>query len=251
MSDANLSTTFGRATDAYERGRPGYPPEAVAWLLADVVSAGPGGSISVLDLGAGTGKLTRSLVDAGHDVTAVDPDPAMLDALRGALPGVPVHVGSAERIPSEAGRFDAVVMGQAWHWVDPLPASLEVGRVLRPGGTLGLVWNIRDGRTPWVRRMTEIMHGSHAEALIAEGGPLVGEPFAPLEAARFEWARPMTREDLRALAHSRSHVIAADAATRIRIDAELDALFASLPELDGDATIALPYVTYAFRTQRR
>lgn len=240
------ATSFGQAAEAYERGRPGYPPEAVAWLLAPL-GAGPA---RVLDLGAGTGKLTRALHGAGHDVTAADPDPAMLEALSRALPGVPARVGRAEALPFEDGAFDAVVMGQAWHWVDPARAVPEIARVLRPGGVLGLVWNIRDDAQPWVARMTAVMEGSAAEALIAsDEGPRVGPPFGPLAYSRFGFSRPMTREALFAMAHSRSRLITADDATRARIDAELAALFDGLPELADGGAIALPYLTHAFRAR--
>ena len=171
----------------------------------------------------------------------------MLRVLVGALPHVPTHVGSAERIPLDDGAVHATVVGQAWHWFEPAAASREIGRVLRPGGTLGLVWNIRDGRVPWVARMTEIMHGSAAEHAVSNGEPAVHAPFGVVESRRFEWTRPMTAELLRAMAHSRSYVINAEPENRARIERELAELFGALPELASGGVIELPYVTHAFR----
>ena len=126
------AASFGAAAEAYERGRPEYPPAALDWLL-------PAGARDVLDLGAGTGKLTRQLVARGLNVVAVDPSGGMLEQLRAAVPGVPAMIGRAEEIPLQDGVVDAVLVAQAWHWVDPERAPREVARVLRPGGRLGLV----------------------------------------------------------------------------------------------------------------
>jgi SAM-dependent methyltransferase len=145
------AASFDRAAEVYERARPEYPAEAVEWML-------PADAHTVLDLGAGTGKLTRALVARGLEVFAVDPSPKMLDQLRTALPGATVSVGTAEDIPLADTSVDAVVVGQAWHWVDQDAALPSVARVLRPGGTLGLIWNLRDERVAWVERLTAVMH---------------------------------------------------------------------------------------------
>ena len=117
----------------------------------------------------------------------------MLARLSERLPGIRTLVGTGEHLPLPDASMDAVVFGQAWHWVDPPRASAEVARVLRPGGTLGLIWNIRDEAEPWVRELTDVMHTSDAEELIAAGGPVVGEPFGPLEHATFRWTGSFTR----------------------------------------------------------
>jgi len=150
------ANSFGPAADIYERGRPGYPDAAVTWLL-------PAGRPRVVDLGAGTGKLTRQIRDRGLEVTAVDPSEQMLAQLALAVPGVPALIGSAERIPLPAGSADAVLVAQAWHWIDPARAVPEIARILRPGGRLGLVWNLRDESEPWVRRLDEIIGDSETE----------------------------------------------------------------------------------------
>jgi ubiquinone/menaquinone biosynthesis C-methylase UbiE len=109
----------------------------------------------VLDLGAGTGKLTVTLVAAGHDVLAVDLDQAMLDQLHRDVPGARVALGSAEAIPESDGARDAVTVAQAWHWFDPASAAAECARVLRPGGVLGVAWHLRDERVPWVAELSQ------------------------------------------------------------------------------------------------
>lgn len=232
-------THFGTASAEYERGRPSYPADAVAWLLHGVDGV-------VLDLGAGTGKLTRSIVAAGHEVMAVDPDPAMLEELRSGVPGVPTRVGSAEEIPVDGGIVSAVLVGQAWHWFDTAAASREIARVLEPGGCLGLIWNIRDEREPWVRSMTEILHGSNAEALISAGGPMVTSPLGALEHRRYEWSREATRAEVMSMAASRSYWIAASDSERSHMRERLEDLMDSV--LGSKATATFPYVTHAYRS---
>lgn len=238
-----MATSFGGATAAYEAGRPSYPVEAVAWLLDPRPSV-------VVDIGAGTGKLTRALIGQGREVIAVDPDPAMLETLRAGIPGVATHVGTAESLPLPDSCADLVTLGQAWHWVDPIAASAEIGRVLQPGGALGLVWNIRDESVPWIAAMSQIMHHSAAERMIMTESVTVAEPFGELEERTWQWVRPMTRAQLTYMVTSRSYVITADAETRSRIDAELAALFDSLTDLADGGTVDLPYSTHIFRTTR-
>jgi SAM-dependent methyltransferase len=247
-SREEMSTSFGAAAATYEAGRPGYPAEAVEWMLQPARRAGH--ALRVADVGAGTGKLTRALVELGADVVAVDPDPAMLQNLRRNVVGVPTFVGSAEALPLPDSSLDAVVLGQAWHWVDADVASQEVARVLRPGGVLGLVWNIRDESVDWVRRLTEVMHGSHAEQLIAGGGPRVGAPFDGLESHVSDWSRPMTLAALADMMRSRSYIITASPDERTRIEGEFDALFAERDELLAGGAIDLPYRTHAYRVVR-
>ncbi len=243
-TDSEMSTSFGRAAGLYEQGRPDYPSDAVAWLLDP--ARRPGRSVRVADVGAGTGKLTRVLVDAGAETVAVDPDAAMLATLRESVAGVPTFVGTAERLPLPDAALDAVVLGQAWHWVEPVAASAEIGRVLRPGGVLGTIWNIRDESVPWIARLTEIMHGSNAERLLQGGDPPLAAPFERWESRRWQWERPVTRNVLTAMVHSRSHLITADHAERTRVDSEISVLFDEIGAV-GDAVVGLPYVTKAFR----
>lgn len=242
-----LSTSFGAAAEVYESGRPEYPAEAVEWMLQPARRATE--PLRVADVGAGTGKLARVVAQVGADVVAVDPDPEMLAVLRESAPGIPTSVGTAEGLPLPDASLDAVVLGQAWHWVDPVAGSLETARVLRPGGVLGLIWNIRDASVPWVRLMTRIMHGSHAEQMFEEGGPRVAAPFGDLEAAEWKWQRPMTRQGLLDMVGSRSYIITAPPQERARIDREIADLLDEIGAI-ADSRVYLPYVTLAYRAVR-
>jgi SAM-dependent methyltransferase len=244
MADSR-ATSFGAQAQDYEAGRPEYPFDAVAWMLEIL----PAGAQRVADVGAGTGKLTRAIAHApGAQIVAIDPDPAMLAALRENVPGVPTFLGTAESLPLPDDSLDAVVLGQAWHWVDPVRASAEIGRAVHADGALGLIWNIRDERVEWVRDLSRIMHRSAAEEALAAGDPVVAAPFGSLESESWEWSRPMTREQLHRMASSRSAVITATSEEQERIHREMDALFDDLEFTDG--VLDLPYVTKAFRARR-
>lgn len=142
--------SFGAVAGAYDRGRPGYPRAAAAWLTGDE-------PLTVLELGAGTGKLTEQLVALGHDVHATDPDEAMLDVLRTNLPQVRTSVGGAEEIPAPDNAFDVVVAAQCFHWFDHERALPEIRRVLKPRGRLSMVWNVRDERIPWIKKLSRVI----------------------------------------------------------------------------------------------
>lgn len=238
MAD-QLATSFGSAVGEYVHGRPGYPADAVAWALGDA-------SLDVVDVGAGTGKLTAELVRQGHRVTAVDPDSTMLAQLTKEFPRVPTHVGTAEQLPLADDAADAITFGQAWHWVDVERASSEAARVLRPGGKLALLWNMRDITEPWVERLASVTRGSKAEDTIGSGDVVVGAPFGPLAHATFPWVRQVTAQEITSMVRSRSLYIAGDSAYRDAVDRDLDGLLRSLPELSGGGSIGLPYVTHVF-----
>ena len=242
-----MSLSFGAAASAYESGRPDYPREAVDWMLDPIRAEGR--ALRVADVGAGTGKLTRTIVETGADVVAIDPDPDMLASLRANVHAVPTFVGTAERMPLPDASVDALLLGQAWHWVDPPAAAAEAARVLRPAGVLGLVWNIRDESVPWIRSLTAIMRASNAEQMIADGGPVVGAPFGALESRTWSWTRTIGRAALLDLVSSRSYVITASESERARILREVGELFdaAGRTTADGAAVIDVPYRTHAFR----
>ncbi len=230
------AASFDRAADAYERGRPPYPAEVVAWAV-------PAGARRVLDLGAGTGKLTRVLVDAGLDVVAVEPSARMREQLAGAVPEATALEGAAERIPLADGSVDAVVVAQAWHWVDPAVAVPEVARVLRPGGTLSLIWNIRDHSEPRVARLDELLR-RHTRGEL-DTAPVIGEPFGAPERTEIRWRHRLTRAELLDMVASRSYVI-------VLPDDERERLLADVAALVGDAgEIEMPYVTRCTRVTRR
>ncbi|TCN43387.1 methyltransferase family protein [Rhodococcus sp. SMB37] len=234
--------SFGAAASIYRAGRPPYPADAVQWLL-------PTGADRVLDLGAGSGQLTRSLIEHIPNVVAVEPSVGMREEFTLALPDTPVHAGSAERIPLDDESVDAVLVAQAWHWVDPVLAVPEVARVLRSGGQLGLLWNIRDERVDWVAELGQIMRTGD-EIDMRTDRPNVGPPFAELERADFEWTFRLTRSGLLDLVASRSYIITMDPVSRAKVLARIDALVDRHPDLAGRDEIALPYVTRCSRTRK-
>ncbi|GAB3409216.1 class I SAM-dependent methyltransferase [Schumannella luteola] len=234
--------SFGAATGEYERARPGYPDEIVDAVLA-------GDPSDVLDLGAGTGKLTRALAVRGLRVSAVDPDPAMLAALAERSPDIPVAEGTAESIPFPDAAFDLVTVAQAWHWVDAPRAFAEVARVLRPGGALALVWNERDERDSWNRRFGEIAERSGAEVFLDEPVEFA-PPFDEPVTTWVDWSRELAREQVLDLVRSRSAWLVRDEDGR----AEMERGIRELLDSDADSTAAgrwvMPMRTVAFVARR-
>lgn len=240
--EALAGRRFGDAAAEYVAGRPEYPAEVVDWLVE--------GAADVVDVGAGTGKLTAALVRAGRTLTAVEPDEGMLAALRREVPDATALRGTGEALPLPDGSADAIVYGQAWHWVDVPAASAEAARVLRPGGALGLVWNIRDTSVGWVDALGAVIRGSAAERMIETDTVRVDPPFGGFERRDLRWTRAMTVDGFVAMAASRSYVIALDPAERGRVLDGVRDLLATHPDTAGRTTIDLPYVTSAFRTRR-
>ena len=241
---ARNAASFGAVAETYDRARPSYPAEAVRWLL-------PPDARDVVDLGAGTGKLTRELDALGLQVTAVDPSSEMLEQLHRRSPHLRTVVGSAERIPLPDACADAVLVAQAWHWVDPTTAVPEVARILRPEGRLGLVWNSRDERVGWVAELGALMDraGGHntPEASIAD----LDGPFGPLEKLEVTWTHPTTADGLVDLVASRSYVITATERDRNQLLDDVRGLIARHPELSSGTKFDLPYVTLCLRADKR
>lgn len=233
--------SFGAAASVYHASRPGYPAEAVAWLVGDAET--------VLDLGAGTGKLTDALVALDLEVIAVDPVEEMLEELELRVPGVTRILGVAEDIPLEDDRVDAVVAGQAWHWFQRERAIPEIARVLRPGGTLGLVWNSRDTRTGWLHEAGELMRERYDASTTYASTVRVGPPFGPIEEHRVEWVQRMTRSTFLDLVRSRSHYLTSSEADQRETIAAVKTLLLTHPDLAGAAELAVPYVTHCFRAR--
>jgi ubiquinone/menaquinone biosynthesis C-methylase UbiE len=235
------AVSFAAVADVYERSRPGYPDDAVRWLAGQV-------PVDVVDLGAGTGKLTRSLVARGHRVTAVEPLEAMLEQLRAAAPGATAVVGSAESIPVPDGSADVVTAAQAFHWFDRPVALREIARVLRPGGRIALVWNARDDREEWVAEFTDTIVG---RSVFREGGVLAATAsidesglYGPVERATFDHVQTLGRSELVELVRSRSDCAVLSEEERRPVLEHVEALF-DVHATDG--TLAMPYVTECFR----
>ncbi len=229
--------SFGTVADAYDRGRPSYPRDAVAWLTAEE-------PLTVLELGAGTGKLTEQLVALGHDVHATEPDAAMLDVLRSRLPGTRTSLTGAEDIPASDRSYDVVVVAQAFHWFDHERALPEIARVLKPGGHLAVVWNARDERIPWVKKLGRIL-GSPPRERDSAGVLTSSTLFGDAEPATYKCWQTVDRRTIQDLVTSRSDVIALDEEQRAAKLADVLALYDDYGRgMDG---MQLPYVTRCLR----
>jgi SAM-dependent methyltransferase len=234
--------SFELVADVYERARPGYPPEAVGWI-ADRLDVRP--NRIVLDLGAGTGKLTRSLVDTGARVIAVEPGDAMRAELERAVPHAEAMRGSAEDIPLPDASVDAIAIGQAFHWFRHDVAIPELHRVLRPRGGVALLWNSRD---PDALLHVEI--GKLIAPFIPPDRPdpeewsrELGESelFGPLEERRFSFAQELNADQLAERIASVSFIAAAPPAARLDLDQELRRVARRL-----GGRVDFPYVTHAY-----
>ena len=236
------ASSFAQVAREYERARPEYPLEAVRWLAGDEPR-------DVVDLGAGTGKLTRALVVAGHRVTAIEPLPEMLELLPEHAPGAFAILGSAEIIPLPDAHADVVTCAQSFHWFDRSLALPEIARVLRPEGRLAVVWNTRDDDVPWVARLSAII----GEERVRDDDVLPeaieeGRLFGPVEKAEFRFEQQLDRERLLDLVRSRSYCAKLEPAAR---DPILEAVRALYDQVAGPDGLALPYVTECFRATKK
>ncbi len=235
----------------YERARPGYPREAIEELCARL-DVGPGRR--VLDLAAGTGKLTRELAARGAEVTAVEPSAGMRAALAG-LPGVRVADGRAERIPLPGGSVEAVTVAQAFHWFDGPVALGEIHRVLVPAGRLGLVWNVMDRSVEWVDRIQERIHRHRGAGPWYAGhgwrAAFAGAPFGQLAHRAFANRQHLDLEGLRERVASISFVAALDPGAREAVLGEVADIVVREGALDASGRLSIPYVTDVFTCERR
>ncbi|GAA4535675.1 class I SAM-dependent methyltransferase [Pseudonocardia xishanensis] len=233
---------FGSAADDYARHRPDYPAAPVEWALEH--TPGP----RVLDLAAGTGKLTARLLE--RDVVAVDPDPGMLARLRADLPQVEALEGSAEDIPLPTASVDAVLVGQAIHWFDPERAWPEIARVLRPGGVFAGLWNCDDGAVDWVTGYASALAHGMANPRGGDGAELdLPEPFGPTERATFRNDRLTTTDDLVASVRTQSWALASSEEDREAALARMRDYLATRPET-ASGSFVLPGFTLVLRTLR-
>jgi SAM-dependent methyltransferase len=240
---------FSAAAAVYERGRPGYPARAIS-LLARELEIGPGRV--VVDLAAGTGKLTRALMPLGAEVIAVEPVAEMRAELGRAVPGVRVLQGTAEALPFADGSVDVVLVAQAFHWFDAGAAAREIHRVVRPGGGLGVIWNAWDESVEWVGRMQAAIHAHSAGAprhdtVDWRGAVESTGLFRSFTAATFENIARGDLDTLLTRVSSISYIAALDARRRELL---LDDVRAIAP---GGAELEMPYVTHvtwAHRAER-
>lgn len=234
--------SFATVAEAYDRARPSYPADAAAWLVGQHRS-------TVVELGAGTGKLTELLVAAGHDVIATDPLPEMLHHLRLRVPGARAAVATAEQIPVSSHTADVVVCAQSFHWFDHAAALPEIARVLRPGGVLALVWNSRDEGIPWVRKLGALLGErglAGGESSTELAAPLTeSEEFGPLEQQEFRFWQSLRRDELFDLVRSRSYVALLDDGPRADLLDRVGALYDDYGR--GPDGMQLPYLTRCYR----
>lgn len=247
MTTSSRARSFGAAAAAYAEHRPGYPAAAVDWALAPVT----GSPLRLLDLAAGTGKLTEALLPMGT-VVAVEPDPAMRAELVARFPGVDAREGSAEAIPLPDGSVDAVLVGQAWHWFDADRAYAELARVLRPGGVLGVLWNGDDAHVDWVRGMYEVGRWNSTVVRAPDAEPrLPAHPaFVDDGFAQFANMIPTTVDGLVATLRTHSWALTAEPAEREATFDRIRAYLATRPETSS-GTFEHPLVTDVVRAVRQ
>ncbi|MBO9534672.1 MAG: class I SAM-dependent methyltransferase [Solirubrobacteraceae bacterium] len=235
--------SFGAIAGGYAAARPSYPAALVAWLAPGQV---------VADVGAGTGKLTSVLLAAGREVIAIEPDPQMLDELRAAYPEVAGHVAPAEELPLVDGSVDAVVYAQSWHWVDEGAAGHEAGRVVRPGGTAGAIWNVPDASAAdWVAELTALRGPSAGQARGLHGpDPAFGDAFGPCERREERWDRPTDVDAVVALIGTRSDMVLAATDERERALGEVRRIATAAAAADPSGRLVMPYLAIGYRATR-
>jgi len=248
------SATDGYAMAAahYEKGRPHYPAEVDRWLC-DELALRKGKT--ALDLGSGTGKFLPHLRRTNATIIAIEPVAAMLVRLLDGYPGIEAKQGSAEDIPLADASVDAVVCAQSFHWFATAEALCEIRRVLKVGGVLGLVWNLRDESVEWVAALRRIFDAYQGDAprfhtqKWRKVFPAAG--FSSLSETRFLHGHTGPPEHVvtdRVL--STSFIAALPAAERLRVAAQVGQLIASTPDLAGKSEVTMPYVTAAFWCQK-
>jgi ubiquinone/menaquinone biosynthesis C-methylase UbiE len=245
---------FSRGAEAYSRGRPDFPPQALTWLATDL---GLRAGSTAVEIGAGTGKFTRLLTATGASVIAVEPVAAMLERLvtdlpaNAALAALAAVRGQAQCLPIASGSCDAVLCAQSFHWFATPAALAEIRRVLRPGGALGLLWNIRDQSIDWVAKLDQIMAPFEGHAPRYYNGEwrrvFPARGFGSLQETSFAYSHVGAPEQVIVdRVASVSFIAALPAPARERVLREVRALIAATPALAGADTVEFPYVTRAY-----
>lgn len=259
MSEIHVTAArgFDAGAEAYERARPGYPAACVDWLVAELRMLEA--DAPVLDLAAGTGKFTRELVARGVDCVAVEPVAGMRAGFAAVLPDVPILDGAAEAIPLDEASVSSIIVAQAFHWFRHDEALAEMHRVLRPGGRIGIVWNVRDEREPWVAALTELLAPYERADGVKVPRHREEQWRAPLESTSLftrvasrdlEHAQEMDVDGLVERIASVSFVAVLDEDERAAVLANVRSLVAEHPDLAGRERFAFPYVAEAFVFER-
>ncbi len=238
---------FGSAGEAYERGRPSYPAEAVSCLVEKLPVER---SSLVVDLAAGTGKLTRLLVPTGARLVAVEPVASMREVLVAKVPGADLLAGTAEALPLADGAVDAVVVAQAFHWFRVPEALAEVARVLRPGGGLGVVWNDRDDTVAWVAELSTLIRWDDRPApsyheVDWAAAVAATDCFGPVETRRLRLEQRLDAETLVDRVLSTSYIAASPMEDQDALAGRVRGLVAAMEE-----PFVLPYRTDVFWCHR-
>lgn len=229
---ARSARAFAHGADTYHDVRPGYPDEVAALIST---------AHTVLDIGAGTGKLTETL--SNPEVYASDPSPDMARVLTRLA--VPCWRATAEETALSDSSLDAITCAQTWHWVDEKRACAEFDRVLRPGGRVVLVWNTLDvGADPWILRLSRIMHSGDVQR--PGFYPTIAPPWEIREELRLTWKHTLTPEQLHQLMHTRSYWLRNDEKIHERMTYNLNWYLFERMEFHPGQELAIPYRTDAF-----
>lgn len=249
------STSFGAAAQHYETFRPGPPVEAVRWLFPETVD-------TVVDVGAGTGALSRVLTDAALRVVAVEPDPDMRQVLAASVPGIVVLDGRGEELPVADNSADGLVASSSWHWVDPVAGLREAARVLHGGGVMAAMWTGPDPDGTFMRQaQAALAHGDGDPTLRSTvAGEFTphdlsleiphGLPFSEPEHQRFTWTLPLTSEHLIGLLGTLSWIILMEHDVRQRLFDTARRLLRDALGVEGDITVDVDFVCDAYKAQR-
>lgn len=244
LRESRRARSFGSAAAEYERLRSGSPVSCVDWLVGPEIT-------SVVELGAGTGHFSRTLAEYVPELYAVEPDARMREIFRVTVPGVTILDGTAEKIPLDDHSVDAVVTKDAWHWFDPDSTPREIARVLRPGGRLGVLWNLRDDAVPWMERLFSVVDSDHDPRCLPGTFVLPDDAgFAPPERQVVRWTRPMSPQDLVAMLGTYSMVLSMPESDRARLYDTSREFIDSHPQLTGRELIDVPFRTVCWRTVR-
>jgi SAM-dependent methyltransferase len=243
---AERAGSFGGVASLYERYRPGPPAAAVDWFVPSRVSR-------VVDLGAGTGALTRLLIDRADEVVAIEPDDRMRSVLEQQVPGVRALAGRGESMPLPDGCADAVLASSSWHWMDPIPALLEVGRVLVPGGIIGAVWSGPDPEGSLIVQARAFLAEQLSEGTrvsTSEFEVPAGVPFDQPDHETFKWEIALNADELIGMLGTFSWIVTMPDDRREHLFVEARRMLRELLGVSGDVTFDVAFRADAWRSRR-